>query len=371
MSTESVIAGKLSFHVHAGDCLAYMRSLPDSCIDLVFGSPPYEDARLYLENGEDIGIARNTEEWVAWMLDVYREAARVCRGLVAFVVGHGKTRKFRWSAAPAILAADLVRAGFNLRNPPLFHRVGIPGSGGPDWLRADTEWIICTARPGKLPWSDNTAFGHPPKWAPGGEMSHRLSNGSRVNQWGHPVRKDGQMSGGHNSMEEKKPAAVRTRPSHKIRTNSGTRNNTPRVTEGDNDKEQQAYEPPDLANPGNVISIPVGGGLMGGDQYASQNEAPFPEKLAEFFILSFCRPGGIVLDPFAGSGTTPAVALRHGRRVLACDLRPSQVALSQKRLLEETPFALLDLAENDGRHAAAKGRKKKVLSVSDSSSGPR
>ena len=29
-------------------------------------------------------------------------------------------------------------------------------------------------REGKLPWSDNTACGHPPKWAPGGEMSHRL-----------------------------------------------------------------------------------------------------------------------------------------------------------------------------------------------------
>ena len=35
--------------------------------------------------------------------------------------------------------ADLKRAGFNMRKPPVFHRVGIPGSGGPDWLRNDYE----------------------------------------------------------------------------------------------------------------------------------------------------------------------------------------------------------------------------------------
>jgi hypothetical protein len=62
--------------------------------------------------------------------------------------------------------ADLHRAGFNLRKPPIFNRVGIPGSGGPDWLRNDYEFIVCTTRTGKLPWADNTACGHPPKWAP-------------------------------------------------------------------------------------------------------------------------------------------------------------------------------------------------------------
>ncbi len=72
-----------------------------------------------------------------------------------------------------------------------------------------------------------------------------------------------------------------------------------------------------------------------GSSLAHENEAPFPEKLAEFFIKSFCAPGSIVLDPFIGSGTTAAVAERFGRRWIGIDIRQSQVELSRKRIAEE------------------------------------
>ena len=48
--------------------------LPDQSVDLVFGSPPYTDARLYLEDGQDLGISRDTVPWVEWMLAVTTEA---------------------------------------------------------------------------------------------------------------------------------------------------------------------------------------------------------------------------------------------------------------------------------------------------------
>jgi hypothetical protein len=69
---------------------------------------------------------------------------------------------------------------------------------------------------------------------------------------------------------------------------------------------------PVLANPGNVIKCVVGGGVMGSD-LAHLNEAPFSESLVTFFVRSFCPPGGVVLDPFAGSGTVGAVAVKTGR----------------------------------------------------------
>ena len=123
-----------------------------------FHRPPYQSCRLYLEGGEDLGIARTADEWVAWMAQVCHAAARVCKGLCAFVV-EGQTKDYRYSATPSLLAADLHRAGFNLRKPPIYRRVGIPGSGGPDWLRNDYEPVVCFTRPGRLPWSDNTACG--------------------------------------------------------------------------------------------------------------------------------------------------------------------------------------------------------------------
>lgn len=74
-----------------------------------------------------------------------------------------------------------------------------------------------------------------------------------------------------------------------------------------------------------------------GSKLAHENEAPYPERLAEFFIRSFCPPGGIVLDPFCGSGTTLAVARRLGRQGIGIDIRQSQIDLSIKRCAEVQP----------------------------------
>lgn len=175
-----VLAGQLPYVFAQGDCLEVMRSMPDDSVSLIMSSPPYQDCRLYLENGEDLGIARDTEAWVSWMVAVCKEARRICTGLCCFVV-EGKTTDYRYSCSPFLLMADLHRAGFHLRKPPIYKRVGIPGSGGPDWLRNDYEPCVVFSRGGKLPWSDNTACGTPPKWQPGGEMSYRRADGKRKN----------------------------------------------------------------------------------------------------------------------------------------------------------------------------------------------
>ena len=280
-----------------GDCCDILETLPQGSVDLVFTSPPYEDARTY---GMDYKL--KGEKWVEWSLHRFIQTHRICRGLNAWVV-NGRTRKFQWSTVPMLLYADLHRAGIPLRKPPVFHRVGIPGSGGPDWLRDDYEFVLCSSK-GKLPWSDNTACGHPPKWGRGGEMSHRTTKGTRINQRGHSL-----ASG---ATVVQKGGVVRSkgrRPSH-------------------------VESPlPVLANPGNIIEALVGGGVMG-SKLCHEHPAPFPEKLAEFFIKSFCPPNGIVLDPFCGSGTTLAVAKRLGRRYIGIDISAEYVALSKRRLSE-------------------------------------
>lgn len=251
------------------DCLEFMRTLPDKCIDLVMTSPPYESARTY-----GIGFSLAGQEWVDWAMPRYVECVRICRGLVCWVI-EGRTKKFQWTATPAMLMADLHRAGVKLRKPPIYRRVGIPGSGGPDWLRNDYEFCVCASH-GRLPWAANTEMGSPCKYPPGGDPSHRTENGDRV---------------------------------------------------------QGGYNPPAIANPGNIIHCKVGGGAMG-SPLAHKNEAPYPEALPEFFIRSFCPVGGIVFDPFSGSGTTASVAFQFRRRYLACDIRQSEVELSRHRLRE-------------------------------------
>lgn len=278
--------------------------LPDLSVDLVLGSPPYMDARTYgLKN-----IQRNCPDWISWMLEVTTECLRVCRGPVVWVVA-GVTRARTYWPGPEGLAYEWFRRGGSMYRPCYWHRVGIPGSGGDDWFRSDVETILCFKRAGKLPWSDNTAMGHPPKWAPGGEASHRARNGSRVNKpWG--------CGGG--LPETRGGDAVR-------RLERGNEKGTAAII-------------PKIANPGNLLQgIKVGGGLMG-DRLCHENEAPFPEALAEWFIKSLCPPSGTVMDPFSGSGTTAKVALSLARSAIALDLRSSQCDITRRRV------ALVDAA---------------------------
>ena len=310
-SFEEKYVGK----IHCADCLELMKDWPDGCVDLVFCSPPYEDARTY-----GIDFKLKGQDWVDWAKVRFMECLRVSKGLVAWVV-EGKTKQFRYTATPILFMADLHRAGVHLRNPPAFQRVGIPGSGGPDWLRNDYEFIVCATNGGKLPWSDNAAMGHPPKWAPGGEMSHRLSDGTRKNQWGGSEKSTGGERGKDGTLKIAKP-----KPSHIFLTKRGMRR-------ANGERRSHGYTVLKNANPGNVIKCNVGGGVMG-SKLAHENEAPFPEKLADFFIRSFCPPGGIVLDPFSGSGTTCAAAEKAKRKWIAIDVRQSQVELSNRRIKE-------------------------------------
>lgn len=461
---QQLLSENRQAYFHCADCLPSMRAMPANSVDLVFCSPPYEAARTY-----GIDYKLRDQDYVDWCVERFVECLRVSRGLVAWVV-EGQTRQFRYSATPALLMADLHRRGVKLRKPPIFHRVGIPGSGGPDWLRNDYEFIVCASH-GKLLWSDNTAMGHPPKWASGGDPSHRMTNGRRVHKLHTKADPNGKRQQGYNPPEKANPGNViavdglrslniisklesyaketnttstlrelreaitskslcrwwcrvlarvyeaeilqsslqgrsadaserpevgwpaaswqenrtpekasrnlremrndkttgsspqRRRCNEQLRVESasalhdlpseGTQDRSvfnpelrqailvdgllldalPEIQEIWQSIDEGTQPPLEATESGNLITCKVGGGLMG-SPLAHLNEAPFPTCLAEFFIRSFCPPSGIVLDPFAGSGTTLAAAIAHGRRGIAIDIRPEMISLTKRRVKE-------------------------------------
>jgi DNA polymerase len=71
-----VLGGRTNWACVQGDCLDVLASWPLDSTAMVFGSPPYVGARLYLEDGRDLGIARDTDAWVKWMVQVYRACLR-------------------------------------------------------------------------------------------------------------------------------------------------------------------------------------------------------------------------------------------------------------------------------------------------------
>lgn len=60
--------------------------------------------------------------------------------------------------------------------------------------------------------------------------------------------------------------------------------------------------------------------------------AMFPERLIEPCVLAGSRVGGIVLDPFFGSGTTGAVAKRLGRKYIGIELNPRYCCKAEMRI---------------------------------------
>lgn len=84
--------------------------------------------------------------------------------------------------------------------------------------------------------------------------------------------------------------------------------------------------------------------------FSEAHFATFPPELAERCILAGCPKGGLVLDPFGGSGTTAMVALRHGRRAALIELNPDYADMARRRIERDW------MGESSRTAAVARGR---------------
>jgi DNA modification methylase len=66
--------------------------------------------------------------------------------------------------------------------------------------------------------------------------------------------------------------------------------------------------------------------------YKGAHFATFPDTLIEPMVRAGCKPDGVVLDPFSGSGTTGLVALREGRKYIGIELNPEYLEIQRGRL---------------------------------------
>jgi site-specific DNA-methyltransferase (adenine-specific) len=64
----------------------------------------------------------------------------------------------------------------------------------------------------------------------------------------------------------------------------------------------------------------------------TNHPAQKPEKLIAKLILASCPPGGLVLDPFLGSGTTSVTAKKLGRRYTGIEINEDYCLWAEKRL---------------------------------------
>jgi hypothetical protein len=89
------------------------------------------------------------------------------------------------------------------------------------------------------------------------------------------------------------------------------------------------WDPTAPGSNSNVWSLPVSRGVDG-------HAATFPTELPARCVRLGCRPGGVVLDPFAGSCTSGAAAVAAGRRFVGIDLSGEYLDLALRTRLAQT-----------------------------------
>lgn len=82
----------------------------------------------------------------------------------------------------------------------------------------------------------------------------------------------------------------------------------------------------------NIWRYNNGYGYTAEEDYVYQHPAMFPEALANDHILSWSNPGDLVLDCFAGSGTTLKTAKRLGRNYIGIEISPEYCKIIERRV---------------------------------------
>jgi DNA modification methylase len=291
-----------------GDALTVLSEMEDQSVNCCVTSPPYFGLRDYGEDGQ-LGLERTPEEYVANLVAVFREVHRVLRDdgtlwlnlgdsyNTAGRVGHGTRQGYKQGTNRAsATGADHCRPSVDgLKEKDL---IGIPwmvafALRADGWyLRSDTIW----SKPNPMPESvtDRPTKAH--------EYVFLMS---KSQQYYYDAEAIKEPCVGQNAHDTTGPGyhAPGQSPNTGSRGGNGTKTRNRR----------------------SVWTVAT-------QPYKGAHFATFPEKLIEPCVLAGCPTNGTVLDPFAGSGTTGAVAKRLGRGFIGIELNPDYIGLCEERI---------------------------------------
>jgi DNA modification methylase len=309
-----------------GNALSELRKLKTRSIHCVVTSPPYWDLRDYGMAGQ-LGSEATIDEYVAGIVEVFSEIKRVLRGDGTCWVNMGDTMTqgklklpeerdrskgdLRWNSGPS-----KKRGGIRQKNVLMMpHRLAIALQDDGWYVRQDIVWHKTNSTP--EPVRDRPTRAH--------EYIFLMSKNARYYYNPDPLRQPHSQASIERAQRNRVPTAWDL-------SEGGHRSKKGRY---DNDGLFQGAgyggEDPDrVCNPKgkNIRSVwdfPTKG-------YKGKHFATFPKELPRRCILAGCPPGGIVLDPFAGTGTTLEVALENGRSALGIELNPEYIKMIHARL---------------------------------------
>ena len=306
--------------IYIGDCLEVLKTLPDESVHCCVTSPPYYALRDYGME-EQIGREATPKEYISRLTEVFTEVRRVLRSdgtlwlnIADTYAGKGnqgdfvdpKNPKGRNGQAvalnykvegckpkdmigiPWMLAFALRDSGWYLRNDIIWMKENPMPESCKDRCSRCYEHIFLLSKSRKY-FFDAKAISEPIAPATAERLKRGMKGG---NKYGKPV-----------------PGQPQTQTINRPRAHG-------EITDS-------------MINPMRnkrdvwvVNTVPFKGG----------HYAAYPPKLVEPCLLAGCPEGGIVLDPFFGSGTTGMVAKQLNRHYIGIELNPEYAKLAEARI---------------------------------------
>jgi DNA modification methylase len=302
-----------------GDAKTELKKLQSGSIDCCVTSPPYYGLRDYGVDGQ-IGLEETPEKYVEKLVDIFKEVSRVLKddGTIWLNIGDsyagngghkdknnigdkqqtnngslGNTyrspgkiglKKKDLIGIPWMLAFALRESGWYLRQDIIWHKPNPMPESVKDRCTKAHEYIFLFSKSEKY-YFDSEAIKEP--FTSAGEHAKRKRI---VKSTGNSEESTKSMDGGHNML-------------------------------GD---------PQNGRNKRSVWTVST-------KPYKGAHFATFPPDLIEPCILAGCPENGIVLDPFAGSGTVGEVAKKNGRDFILIELNQNYKTLIDSRI-EKTHY---------------------------------
>jgi len=296
----------MGYEIKVGDVLAKIAEIESGTVDTCVTSPPYWGLRDYNNDGQ-IGLEQDPNEYVAKMVEVFREVKRVLKDEGTLWLNIGDSYSGSGKGPAGNLGKKHNERHLEKKTGGLVPEgtkpkdlVGIP------WmlafaLRADGWYLrqdIIWAKPNPMPESvkDRCTKSH--------EYVFLLSKSPKYYFDSEAMKEDGVIpagtKGAKGSAERQGIPGVNARPP------------VYKVYDGKRNKRDVWF----------VKTKPFPGAHF----------AVMPEELVEPCVLAGSPVGGLVLDPFAGSGTVGVVSLRHERNFVGIELNPDYAEIARERI---------------------------------------
>ena len=305
-----------------GDALETLKDFPDESINCCITSPPYYGLRDYHKKGQ-IGREATVEEYLNRLVEVFREVKRVLKkDGTCFVVmgdsyaGTSSKKEQRDPQYPkgrngqdlSITQKVLGYKSKDLMGIPWRLALLLREDGF--YLRSDIIWHKENAMPEACRDRPTRSYEH----------IFLLSKSPRYyydyEQMAEPMK----------GVSKKRYVRGRKPDNKYLKENSGAK--LQKINEARKYGEYKGDNIPQFRNKRDIWTINT-------TSFRGNHYAAFPPKLVEICMLAGCPKGGVILDPFIGSGTVGFVALMQDRNYIGIELNEEYVNLARKRIKTE------------------------------------